>query len=81
MTAGLFFVGGMSLLLGALGYFPRPSEAERDSERRSWSPSEPMSDMDRVFRQRADLLSRAAPFLLTVGVVALAAGVASAMVS
>lgn len=79
MTVGLLFISGVSLLLGILGSFPRPSQAERDAERRSWRSSEPMSDVDRVFRQRADLLSRVAPLLLALGAIACAVAIVSAV--
>lgn len=79
MTVGLLFISGVCLMLGLLGYFPRPSPAERDAERRSWRLSEPMPDVDRVFRQRADLLSRVAPLLLALSVIAFAVAIVSAI--
>ena len=67
-------------MLALFGFFPRPSEEERESERRSWRGSEPMSDFDRVFRQRADLLAQAAPVLIGASVISFVVAVLSALV-
>lgn len=67
MVPGLLFLSGMCLMLGLLGYFPRASDAERKDDRRSWRSHDPMPSSERVFRQRAYLLSMAAPALLVAG--------------
>jgi hypothetical protein len=79
VTVGLFFVAALALMLGLFGTFPRPSEEDRDAERRSWRSREPMAAADRAFLQRSFILRVAARPLLVIGMVSLVAAIVSAI--
>jgi hypothetical protein len=72
-VVAFLFLGVICLMMAGFGFLPVTSE-ERAAERRSWRGSEPMSGLDRVFRQRADLLRRARWPLLIAGVLGIVAG-------